>query len=94
MKASTELKWLQEKLESGDMHPDEPLFILRGRDVFAAETVLRWAATAASADNPPPEGKIREAMALSGEMQLWPVKQIPGKPETRVGEMPDAPPDE
>ncbi|QDU03110.1 hypothetical protein V6x_28220 [Gimesia chilikensis] len=90
MKASIELEWLQKKIESGDMSPDEPLFVLRARDIFASKVVREWVELAnetcfsVAADAPVPFGKIREAENLANEMDAWPIKQTPGRPDTRV----------
>lgn len=61
--------------------PDEPIFVLRGHDVAAAQTVRDWAhrrvVVGKSSDNSP---EIIEAMKLADEMDRWrterPLEQI------------------
>jgi len=81
MKAQQEVDRLIEKLNDGTLHPDEPLFVLRAQDICAANAVRDWANRAvimgARTD------KIEEADVLADEMDEWPIKQIPGRPETR-----------
>ena len=84
MKAGVELDWLQKKLESGDMSPEEPLFILRARDVLASHTVRRWVEQARLIGDCVPGVKIAEAERLADQMDAWPIKQVPGRPDTRV----------
>jgi hypothetical protein len=55
--------------------PDEPVFILRAQDVFAAHLVERWAELAASAGCN--HIKVREAKIVAAEMCAWPTKKIP-----------------
>lgn len=86
MKAKDEIKRLLAALASGDIHPDEPLFSLRGRDSLAAETVRFWSKTALRAGALPV--KCAVALATARTMDAWPVKQIPGMDETRVGTLP------
>lgn len=86
MDAKTELDWLRKKIDSGDISPDEPLFILRGRDSLAAGIVREWASIAG--DTICPAEKVAEAFALADRMDQWPIKQIPGVPETRVDKTP------
>lgn len=50
-------------------HPDEPMFVLLGRDAWAAELVRLWAAKRESAgDNP---AMIAEARACADAMEAW-----------------------
>ena len=62
----------------GKAAPDEPVFILRARDVLAPNAVERWAdelqmamssqgATSPARDT----AKIREARALAHQMRAW-----------------------
>ena len=82
MKATEEIDRLLCKIQDGDMPPDEPVFVLRARDLLAAGAVTCWAQTARALDVP--IERINEAMALAEKMRQWPVKQVPGRPETRV----------
>ena len=82
MRAAKEIKRLQEKIESGEMHPDEPVFTLRAQDRLASEVVRFWAIEAENAGCP--ELKLTDAVALAVQMDDWPVKQTPGLPDTRV----------
>jgi hypothetical protein len=82
MRAIDEIKRLQAKIDSGEMSPDEPLFVLRSQDLTAARTVREWAFFAELKGTP--DEKIREANALADRMDEWPIKQIPGRPETRT----------
>jgi len=53
--------------------PDEPVFLLRGQDKFAAETVRFWAEKV-RATNP----ELAEtAFQHSLEMDRWPIKKDP-----------------
>ena len=90
MKAQEELRRLQQKLESGDLPPDEPLFVLRAQDRFAADTVRAWVDQAVSAQIVP-SAKLVEAERLAAMMDRWPVKQTPGRAETRRTASPDTP---
>lgn len=91
MKAQEELQRLQQKLASGDLPPDEPLFVLRARDRFAAELVRRWGYRVGRHYETVPEAKLDEAFALAQAMDDWPVKQVPGRPDTRQTVIPDTP---
>ena len=86
MRAIDEIKRLQAKIDSGDMSPDELLFVLRSEDELAADIVCQWAWTARR--HHVPDEKIVEAVQIAQQMACWPVKKIPGRPETRrtVGE--------
>ena len=86
MRAADEIKRLQEKLDSGDIHPDEPLFTLRARDAVAAGIVRQWANKALSAGAS--TAKVAGAKELANLMDVWPVKQVPGRPESKRGELP------
>lgn len=81
MRASEEVKRLAAKIADGSLPADEPLFVLRGKDRHAARTVRYWASMAAT--DAPPDLRV-EAMALASQMDAWPVKQVPGRPETRT----------
>lgn len=84
MRAKDEVERLQRKIANGEMSPDEPLFVLRAQDVLSTRAVRDWAkfATATCC----PAVKIEEALNLANQMESWPVKQIPGCPETRIDE--------
>lgn len=82
MKAKDEIARLQTKLADGSLPPDEPLFILRAQDAFAATNVMQWIHDVSQTECP--REKIIEALELLKLMLQWPVKQIPGMPETRV----------
>lgn len=84
MKASEEVRRLQEKLKDGSLHPDEPLFVLRARDLTSPHAVCAWVSMARLAGAP--SDKTLEASLCAAKMREWPVKQVPGKPETRKGD--------
>ena len=48
--------------------PNEPLFILRGNDPLAAQTVRLWAAMAVAVHE---DAKVAEASACADYMQQW-----------------------
>lgn len=50
-------------------HPDEPMFVLLGRDPWASELVRLWAAGRASAGEDP--SKVAEARACADQMEAW-----------------------
>jgi hypothetical protein len=54
---------------------DEPVFLLRGQDVNAEETVRFWAhlARESGAD----EETVRSALAQADRMRDWPRKKVP-----------------
>lgn len=81
MEASKELVRIQEKINDGSLSPNEPLFILRAQDITASEAVYKWVELAKEAGAT--EEKINEAILLAMSMDLWPTKQVPGRPETR-----------
>lgn len=54
---------------------DEPLFLLRGRDVLAPSTIFTWCERAKQFGAP--QKKIDEAMAISVSMVLFPTKKFP-----------------
>lgn len=79
MKATDAPSYLYERLASGDMKPDEPVFILRGRDVLAPLLVYNWAMMAHVIGVP--QTKVQGAHACASEMDDWPVSRVPGRPE-------------
>lgn len=60
--------------------PDEPVFVLRGRDSLADLIVHRWAVAAERAGSP--KAKVESAQAVARLMKKWPVKRVPGCPES------------
>lgn len=82
MKAAEELKRLEDKIRTGALPPDEPLFVLRARDTAAEFAVRHWANSAKELGAP--EAKWREAVSLADQMRDWPVKQVPGHRRYRV----------
>lgn len=61
---------------------NEPVFLLRARDKFAAGVVRHWAAVAQMGGVR--EEQIQIARRHADKMDAWPAKQIPG--ETRLAE--------
>lgn len=51
--------------------PDEPMFVLLGRDPDAVILVRLWALLRAHRNDPDDETKIKEAIACSDAMALW-----------------------
>lgn len=63
-------------LQSDSFKEDnEPVFILRGRDILAYQSVREWAMRAIE------EGvnseKVREALRVAAEISEWPNKRLP-----------------
>lgn len=56
--------------------PEEPIFVLRGKDALAAQTVRLWAAMALGRHEP---DKIVDALQLADMMDAW-RKQLPPPP--------------
>lgn len=57
---------------------DEPVFVLRAKDVLAAQTVRLWATMAQDKH----EGsKIAEALSLANEMEAWRLKHVVAEPK-------------
>lgn len=82
MMALNEIDRLKAKIACGDLSPDEPLFVLRARDRFAASLVRTWAIMA-DKHGAPPE-LVAEASRLADQMEEWPTKQTPGRDDTRT----------
>ncbi len=82
MRAHEEARRIAAAIESGEMDAQEPLFVLRARDITAAATVRGWTATARELGCP--TGKTSEAIELALEMELWWPKQIPGRPDSLI----------
>jgi hypothetical protein len=53
--------------------PEEPLFILRGHDRVAAQTVRHWATMAVGIHEP---DKIKQALQIAEDMDAWRNKQM------------------
>lgn len=53
--------------------PDEPVFVLRAKDLKAAQAVRLWAAMAVGCHE---DDKISEALALADQMDEWRGKQL------------------
>lgn len=85
MRAIEYVNRLIEKLASGDLDPNEPLFVLRARDKSAADHVRRWAEQARNMCCP--LEKVDGAVRCAEEMDRWPTKRVPGCPDTEC--MPD-----
>ncbi len=58
------------------MDPEEPVFILRGQDILAPDTVRHWAILALAADVSP-TAKVREARAWALVMEKWEPRKLP-----------------
>ena len=81
MRAADEIARLQQKLESGDLHPDEPLFCLRARDVLTQILVAEWIRVASALGTP--AEKLADASKLLDQATPWKPKQIPGVDDSR-----------
>lgn len=55
---------------------DEPIFVLRARDVLAAETVRFWEHLARDSGQVA-EGKCAGALAIAEQMDAWPTHRLP-----------------
>ena len=68
MKAKEEVENLQRKLASGELPHDEPIFVLRARDKFAARAVEYWCdyvmANAMIGQMTAARKKVKEAMKI------------------------------
>lgn len=62
--------------------PDEPVFVLVGRDTLAWSTVLLWAdayrKSKGIAEGEPLDEKGASALEVSDAMRAWPDRKIPG----------------
>lgn len=54
--------------------PDEPVFVLRAKDPFAAQAVRLWAAMAEGTHEP---DKVHEALKLAETMEEWREARMP-----------------
>lgn len=59
----------------GKAHDDEPVFVLRGQDIFAADLVERWANLAEAQQCP--ASKVLAARAIARAMFEWRTKKLP-----------------
>lgn len=60
----------------GKAHPDEPVFVLRARDVTADDFVRRWAARVGERlgmSHP----KVTSAIEIVRAMRAWPDRKLP-----------------
>lgn len=55
--------------------PDEPVFILRGQDMCALETIHDWISRAVKLGAP--NEKITGALAVANRFREWSVKKVP-----------------
>jgi hypothetical protein len=58
-----------------DVYTDEPVFVLRAQDTFAADLVERWANLAEASRCP--AGKVLAARAVARAMFEWRTKKLP-----------------
>lgn len=58
--------------------PDEPLFVLLGRDPLAPTLVRLWALLR-SQEGESDEAKVQEALTAAEDMQRWIIQNRPGK---------------
>lgn len=70
MNAAEAIEYLQKKVD-----PAEPVFILRGQDKFAAETIRNWAISVQAVTGA--TKKITDALSHADQMVRWPVKKVP-----------------
>lgn len=74
MKAKDEIAMLREKLDSGLLDPEEPLFTLRAQDKLAPLVIRMWVElydfTVGGAEGV-------EALELAEEMEAWPKRKLP-----------------
>lgn len=76
MNAIELMRKLTEGIKDGSISHGEPVFLLKGSDMLAAETVRQWADKARAAGSP--EEKVLGALEISKQMIEWPVKRVPG----------------
>jgi hypothetical protein len=70
MDAEQAIKYLQEKVDRR-----EPVFILRGQDQCAVQTILHWIKEA-QAENVNID-KLNGAYDVAQQFQKWPIKKVP-----------------
>lgn len=73
-------KTLRARLEDGTIDKDMPVFLLLGKDAVAPGVVYDWALKAKAVGCP--DAKWNEAIRISEAMDAWPMKQLPGRPDT------------
>lgn len=66
---------IQDTDGGANIHPDEPVFLLRAKDVIAAEVVRYWAKRAA--ENGVDNYTYKMAINQAERMEKWPVKKNP-----------------
>lgn len=71
MTAKEGLKYISEKITN----PEEPIFILRGRDTLASIAVLDWARAAEGAGVR--EQKVCDAIKVAVKMRAWSPTRLP-----------------
>jgi len=82
MRAKEEIANLVAKLDSGDLPFDEPIFVLRARDILSVPTLKAWISMAKLIQASPV--KIETAERFIPVMQGWAFKRRPGCPETEA----------
>ena len=60
----------------GKIPEDEPVFLLRGQDIFAADVVEYWAELAEKGGVAPE--RVKEVLEQAKKMREWKTKKIPG----------------
>lgn len=80
MRAIDEVDRLVQELQSGNIHPEEPLFVLRARDVSASILVRFWIMAGRLLGIP--GSKLDEAGRCANAMDEWNLRRVPGRPET------------
>ena len=58
---------------------DEPIFVLRAKDVLAPQVVEQWADAAERHGTP--EAKVAEARALAVQMRVWQISHVAKIPD-------------
>ena len=58
---------------------DEPVFLLRGQDIYAAKVIRVWASLVAQGDGDP--RAVEAAIRIADDMDSWPVHKEPDLPE-------------
>jgi hypothetical protein len=62
----------------GGIHPEEPVFLLRGQDALASKAVLYYAKLLLEAQAAP--DMVRRCLATVVAMQAWPDQKLPDLP--------------
>lgn len=79
MTASTGRQDYDQTVKLSTLQPGEPIFILRGSDKLASDTVRAWAGLA-HRENVPAEA-VEMALQQADRMDAWPGKKVPDGPE-------------